>query len=204
MEQLITRIVRAPWSLKIGVVAGVSLAVTAITWFIFVSPAQEQTAGVEAKRKTLEGQFIDKQQIANNLNEYRRQKEILEEQLRAALLELPDDRAIDELIRSLNELGVSSGLQITSIEPMAEVPQDFFARLPVKMRVAGSYHEIAMFYDAVGKLKRIVNISDLKFGGPSNQAEKVVLNAEFVATTFRFREPTAQDNQPARGRRGRR
>lgn len=203
MEQLITRIVRAPWMLKIGVVAGLSLLVTAITLFGFVSPTQEQIGQVESNRQQLEGDFIDKQQIANNLNEYRRQKELLEEQLKEALLELPDDKAIDELIRNLNELGVRSGLQITSIEPLAEVPQDFFARLPVKMKVAGGFHEVAIFYDAVGKLKRIVNISDLKFGSPKVQSEKVILDAEFVATTFRFREPTPEEKKPARGRRGR-
>lgn len=203
MEQLISRIVRAPWSHKIGVVAGIAVLATAITWFVFVDPTEDKIASVEARRKSLEGDFIDKQQIANNLNEYRKQKELLEEQLEAALLELPDDKAIDELIRNLNELGISSGLQITSIEPMAEVPQEFFARLPVKMKVSGTFHEVALFYDAVGKLKRIVNISDLKFGDARNLSEKMIVNAEFVATTFRFREPGPGDDKPARGRRGR-
>lgn len=203
MEQLIVRIVRAPWLVKIGAVVGIATLVTAINWFALVDPTNTEIVEAEAKRKTLEGQYIDKQQIANNLNEYRKQKEVLEAQLEAAMLELPNDKAIDELLRQLNDLGVKSGLTITLVEPQTEVPQDFFARIPVKMKVAGSYHEVAMFFDAVGKLKRIVNVGDLKFGSPKKQSEKVVLDAEFVATTFRFREKAPDDAKKKDRRRGR-
>lgn len=203
MEQLIVRIVRAPWLVKIGAVVGIATLVTAINWFALVDPTNTEIVAAEAKRKTLEGQYIDKQQIANNLNEYRKQKEVLEAQLEAAMLELPNDKAIDELLRQLNDLGVKSGLTITLVEPQTEIPQDFFARIPVKMKVAGSFHEVAMFFDAVGKLKRIVNVGDLKFGSPKKQSEKVILDAEFVATTFRFREPVPEETKKNR-RRGRR
>ncbi len=202
MERLISQIIRASWVMKIGVVLGIALFATGITWYFFVDPAEEEIVRVEAQRRSLEGDFIAKQQIANNLNEYRRQKEVLEAQLEAAMLELPNDRAIDELLRQMNDLGVKSGLEITLVEPQTEVAQDFFARIPVKMRVSGSYHEIAMFFDAIGKLKRIVNVADLRFGTPKVQSEKVILNAEFLATTFRFREPTPDDKKGAqRGRR---
>ncbi|AKU90320.1 type 4a pilus biogenesis protein PilO [Vulgatibacter incomptus] len=197
MEQLAAKVVRAPWPTKIGVVIAVVAAVTALTYFSFVTPAEEQITRVESQRQKLEGEFIDKQQIANNLNEFRRQKEVLEEQLQAALLELPNDKAIDELLRQLNDLGVKSGLEITLVEPQAEVPQDFYARLPVRMKVAGNYNEIAVFVDAVGKLKRIVNVSDLKFVNPKKKNEKIVLEADLLATTFRFREPAPNEKKPA-------
>lgn len=202
MEQLIVRIVRAPWLVKIGAVVGIATVVTALNWFALIDPANTEIAAAESKRKTLEGQYIDKQQIANNLNEYHKQKEVLEAQLAAAMQELPNEKAIDELLRQLNDLGVKSGLSIALVEPQPEVPQDFFARIPVKMKVSGSYHEVAMFFDAVGKLKRIVNVADLKFGTPKKQSEKVILDAEFVATTFRFREKSPDDDKKNR-RRGR-
>lgn len=202
MEQLIVRIVRAPWLVKIGAVVGIATVVTAINWFALIDPTNTEIVAAESKRKTLEGQYIDKQQIANNLNEYHRQKEVLEAQLAAAMQELPNEKAIDELLRQLNDLGVKSGLSIALVEPQPEVPQDFFARIPVKMKVAGSFHEVAMFFDAVGKLKRIVNVADLKFGAPKKQSEKVILDAEFVATTFRFREKAPDEDKKDR-RRGR-
>jgi len=202
MEQLIVRIVRAPWLVKIGAVVGIATVVTALNWFALIDPANTEIAAAESKRKTLEGQYIDKQQIANNLNEYHKQKEVLEAQLAAAMQELPNEKAIDELLRQLNDLGVKSGLSIALVEPQPEVPQDFFARIPVKMKVSGSYHEVAMFFDAVGKLKRIVNVADLKFGTPKKQSEKVILDAEFVATTFRFREKSPDEDKKDR-RRGR-
>lgn len=201
MEQLVARIIRVPWTAKIGALLAIVAAVTGITWISFIDPTEEQIARVEADRQRLEGEFIDKQQIANNLNEYRRQKELLEQQLEAALQELPNDKAVDELLRQLNELGVKSGLEITLVEPLAEANEDFYARIPVRMKVAGNYHEIGLFLDAVGKLKRIVNVSELKFGAPKKKNEKVVLDAEFIATTFRFRENAdSKAGKPGKGK----
>lgn len=86
----------------------------------------------------------------------------------------------------MNDVGVKAGLDITSVEPGAESKEQFYAKIPIKMKVSGNYHEIAVFFDSVGKLKRIVNVNDIKFGNPTKRAEKMVLAAEFQATTFRF------------------
>lgn len=189
MDKFIHQILRASWPLKIGVIAGVSLLLTGGNWYIYVSPAQEQTKRAEAERRRLEGDYIDKQQIADNLNEYREEKAQLEAKLEAALAELPQERAIDELLRQLNDLGVDSELQIVSVEPLQEAREDFFARIPVKMKVAGSYHEVVTFFDLVGKLRRIVNVNEIRLGQPKTESEKVQLSAEFMATTFRFLTP---------------
>lgn len=201
MDQLIHRILKASWSLKIGVIAGLSALLTLANWYFVVLPTQETTTRAEAERKRLEGEFIDKQQIADNLNEYRREKAMLEEKLQAALAELPQERAIDELLRQLNELGAGSELQIVSVEPQPESKEQFFARIPVRMRVAGSYHEVASFLDEVGKLKRIVNVNEIKLGRPAAESEKIVLSAEFLATTFRFLTPEEQ-SQPQQSGKG--
>lgn len=186
MEQLIDKVVKASWAAKIAVLVGVAIAVTGLNWYLFTDDLEIQIERTEQNRKKLEGDFIDKKQIADNLNEYRRRKELLEQQLEAALLELPQDKAIDELLRQMNDVGVKAGLDITSVEPGAESKEQFYAKIPVKMRVSGNYHEIAVFFDSVGKLKRIVNVNDIKFTQPTKRAEKMVLAAEFQATTFRF------------------
>jgi len=206
MEQLIDRIVKASWGAKIGALALIAVVVTGLDWWLFTDDLQVKITQAEAQRKKLEGDYIDKQQIADNLNEYRRAKEELEERLAAALKELPQDKAIDELLRQMNDVGVKAGLAITSIVPGAERKQDFYASIPVKMSVAGSYHEIAVFFDSVGKLERIVNVGDIRFGKPTVENEKVVLAAEFNATTFRFlseeeRAAAAESKQKGRRRR---
>lgn len=189
MEQLINKVVKAPWIAKIGGVVLAAAVLTGLNWYLVVDDLQTSIVRREAERKKLEGDYIDKKQIADNLNEYRRQKEILEQRFEAALLELPNEKAIDEFLRQMNEVGLKSGLEITSVEPGSESNEQFYARIPVKMKVAGSFHEVAVFLDSVGKLKRIVNVSDIKMSSPVKKNEKVLLNAEFQATTFRFLAP---------------
>lgn len=196
MERLIDSILKATWGAKIGVVLAIAVVATGLNWYVLTDDLQMQIERTEGQRKQLEGDFIDKKQIADNLNEYRRQKELLEQKLEAALQELPQDKAIDELLRQVNDVGVKAGLEITAVEPQAEAKEQFFARIPVRMKVAGNYHEIAVFFDSVGKLKRIVNVNDIKFANPTRRNEKMVLAAEFKATTFRFLKPEELGAKP--------
>lgn len=206
MDKLIHQILKASWSLKIGVVAALSVLITAASWYFVVHPAQQEIAKLEADRKKLEGEYIDKQQIANNLNEYRREKAELEAKLAEALTELPQEAAIDDLLRQLHELGTTAELQIVTIEPQAETKADFYARIPVRMKVSGSYHEVLTFLDEVGRMKRIVNVSGIQLGGPKLQNDRVLLSADFLATTFRFLSPEEMEKnaKSAPKRRGRR
>lgn len=202
MDKLIHQILKASWSLKIGVVAVISALMTLGSWYFFVKPAQEQTQRLESERRRLEGEYIDKQQIADNLNEYRREKAELEEKLEEALMELPQEAAIDELLRQLHELGTAAELQIVSIEPQDETKEEFFARIPVKMTVSGSYHEILTFLDEVGRMKRIVNVAEIQLAAPAVRDDKVILAANFLATTFRFLSPEEMEANAKKSAKG--
>jgi type IV pilus assembly protein PilO len=136
--------------------------------------------------------------IADNLNQYRRDKEVLERRLAEALTELPPKADLDELLRQLHDVGKKSGLEIVALEPGQEKPETFFASIPIKMKVAGNYHEIAVFFESVSKLRRIVNISGITFSNPTRKAEKVVLSASYMATTFRFLDEKDKP-QPVKG-----
>lgn len=204
MEQFLNQVLRASWPIKIGVISGLALLLTAGTWYFSVEPTRQQIERAEEERKRLEEDYIDKQQIADNLNEYRKQKAELEEKLQETLAELPHEKAIDELLRQLDEVGVASGLQILSVHPQAEQVAEFFARIPIKMRVSGNFHDVASFFDEVGKLKRIVNVSDIQFSRPTTQADKVILTAEFTATTFRYLDPSEIKKKKSAKGRGRR
>ena len=73
-------------------------------------------------------------------------------------------------------------------EPNAEVDVNFYAKIPVRMEITGNYHSIAVFFDKVSKLARIVNVTDIELGDPKIVNQKVVLDAKFTATTFKFIE----------------
>lgn len=204
MEQLLEKVIRTPWPTKIaGLVGAVALLVGAV-YLLGVSPAAEEIETTDRRLRELEAEYLDKQQIANNLNQFRKEKELLDQRLQEALAEMPNEAAIDELLRQLNDLGTKSGLEIVAVEPGTEVPDQFFARIPIKMKVVGNYHEVAVFFDSVGKLKRIVNVNDVSLKTPAKRAEKIVVSADYVATTFRFlpEAEAAKDAKNAKGAKG--
>jgi type IV pilus assembly protein PilO len=193
-QDLLNAVNKAPLSHKIAAVAIVSLGLTAANYFLVVSPDIEQIQRQHAVLRQLEDELIQKQSIANNLAQFKHEKEVLERRLQQALTELPNEANIDELIRSLAEVGNKSGLTINDIAPQPEVRQSFYASIPIVMAVTGNYHEIAVFLDALSKLARIVNVTNIKMSGPRMASDKLVVSASYVATTFRFL-PEAQNQQ---------
>jgi type IV pilus assembly protein PilO len=192
MNKLIERLIKVPLPTKIVAVAVALAALTAANYFVFIRDLETQIARSEADLRRLNKDLVDKKVIADNLNQYRRDKEVLERRLAEALTELPLTADIDELLRQLNDVGKKSGLEIVNLEPGVETPSGFYASIPIKMQVSGNYHEIAVFFESVSKLRRIVNISNLAFTSPQRKNEKVVLGATYLATTFRFVEQSAE------------
>jgi type IV pilus assembly protein PilO len=170
-------------------VAGLALVIglmTAANWYFLIDPDQTQIQQKQGQLRQLEDELIQKQSIANNLAQFKHEKEILERRLAQALTELPNEANIDDLIRSLSEIGTKSGLTINVIEPQAEMRQSFYAAIPIVMSVTGNYHEIGVFLDSLSKLARIVNVTNIRMGSPKTTNEKLVVSASYVATTFRF------------------
>jgi type IV pilus assembly protein PilO len=177
---------KAPLGTKLGVVAALVAALTIGNWYFFIDPAQVQIQQKQGQLRGLEDELIQKQSIANNLAQFKHEKEILERRLAQALTELPNEANIDDLIRSLSEIGTKSGLVINTIDPQVEQKQSFYASIPIAMSVTGNYQEIGVFLDAISKLARIVNVTNIKMSGAKTINEKLVVQASYLATTFRF------------------
>jgi type IV pilus assembly protein PilO len=185
-QELLAQITKVPLQQKLVVVGVMVCLITGLNWYFEIGPLQETIAQRQAEHQKLEVDLIQKQSIANNLAQFRHEKEILERKLAQALTELPNEANIDDLIRSFSEVGNKSGLIINTIEPQGEQKQSFYASIPVVMSVTGNYHEIGVFLDSLSKLARIVNVTNIKMGGPKLLNEKLVVNSSYVATTFRF------------------
>jgi type IV pilus assembly protein PilO len=204
MEQLIERIAKAPAGLKLGVVGGALVLVTVLNYFVFslpfgpsISDIEKRIARAAAEQARLDGELIEKNAIANDLNRFRRERELLEQKLNDALAELPEQKNLDELLQFFQDRAQKSGLEIASIEPKEQVSAGFYARIPIQMAVDGNFHEIATFFDSLGRLRRIVNVSDITLDRPKDVNGKVVVSARFVATTFMF-----VDQKSASGKKG--
>jgi type IV pilus assembly protein PilO len=202
MEQLIERLMKAPPAAKYGGLAGVAVLLTALNFFLLVSPIEDNITKQVQTQQSLDQQLAEKQEIAQNLNERRREMDVLEQKLAEALTELPEKKDVEELLAQLNDIGKKSGLEISSVEPGAESAANFYARIPVKMAVVGNYHEIAMFLQEVANMRRIVNVNNIKLSAPSLKNDKVMLKSEFLATTFRFLDPKGNQGEKDKDKKG--
>ncbi len=208
MEKLIERIARAPLGTRLGAVAAALVLMTALDYFVVGIPYGPSISDLEAgitragrEQEQLDRDYIEKTAIANDLNRFRREKELLEQRLDQALAELPAQKDVDELLQLFQDRAQKAGLEINTIEPQPEKTEGFYARIPIPMTVTGNFHEIATFFDALGRLRRIVNVSDLAFDQPREVKGKVVVNARFLVTTFMFVDQKAAPARPAGGAR---
>lgn len=198
MEQYLDKIAKAPPGIKYGGLAAAVSLLTAANFFLLVQPTEDKIKMQVEQRRKLDTDLAEKSEIAQNLNERRREMDVLEQKLAEALTELPEKKEIDELLAQLNDVGKKSGLEIARVEPGKETVSsgEFFARIPIKMTVSGNYHEISMFLQEVASMRRIVNVNGIDLGKPTVKNEKVVLQSTFVATTFRFVDQPAAAKGP--------
>lgn len=200
-EAFIEKVVKLPPAYKAGIAAALIGLITAGNYFFLVKPTYDKTASAQRRMKRLEEQYIQNRAIADNLNQYRKEKELLEQALAKALTELPEQANIEGLIQSLYEIAGNTGLKIVSISPRAERKAQFYSSVPLAITAQGTYHEIAVFFDAVSKLKRIVNISGVKLGAPKLKNDRIELSATYTATAFRFLPASEASAPKGKGKR---
>lgn len=188
MDQLIDRINKLATPVKIGIVLGLAVVITAASYFLLITDVETQIESVKTQQLSADRTLAEKQAIADNLNERRKEMDALEQRLQEALTELPEKKDIEELLAQLNDVGKKSGLEIAKVTPGAEAPEGFYAKIPISISVSGNYHEIAMFLQEIANMRRIVNVNNILLGTPNLRNDKVILKSEFLATTFRFNE----------------
>lgn len=165
----------------------VVLIMGVFVWFLWL-PEYEKLEGMDQDIVRLEAELIQKQQIADNLPKFKAEFAKLEKLLEEALTQLPNKKEIPTLLTNLAALAKDNGLEVVSFKPRGEVNKGFYAEVPASLDLIGSYHQIAEFAQAVGKLSRIVNLSDLNLSSPKVQEGIAILRIKCKVTTFRFVE----------------
>ncbi|MEW5742233.1 MAG: type 4a pilus biogenesis protein PilO [Myxococcota bacterium] len=188
MDQLIERINKLATPVKIGIVLGIAVLLTAGCYFLLIADLESQIESLKTQQASADRTLAEKQAIADNLNERRKEMDALEQRLQEALTELPEKKDIEELLAQLNDVGKKSGLEIAKVTPGVEAAEGFYAKIPINIAVSGNYHEIAMFLQEIANMRRIVNVNNIKLSTPVLKNDKVMLSSEFLATTFRFNE----------------
>ncbi len=157
-------------------------------YFLLYQTQLEQHNNLIAKRDKAQVKLQKNQKIANNLAVYRAEYEKMQVKLNEALGELPLEKEIPGLLVSIGDLARDKGLEVLRFKPSSEVVKGFYAEVPVALKLAGSYHQAAAFFDSVSKMERIVNIQGLTLGGAKDVNGKTTLGIDCSAITFRFVE----------------
>ena len=145
----------------------------------------ELAAGAQEEVK-LKGQYKSKMELAVNLDLYRQQLREIDSSFGALLKQLPNKSQMDALLVDINQAGLGRGLQFELFKPAQhETMKDFYAELPISIRVTGSYHDMGQFASDIAQLSRIVTLNDISIK-PLSDKDSSVLVMDTVAKTFRY------------------
>lgn len=169
------------------------LAIVVGGWWFDWSDQLTMLETREREEQTLKDDWLSKKRQAVNLAEYRRQLSEIDRQFGALLKQLPNRSEIESLLADINQAGLGRGLQFELFKPGAEGSKDFYAELPIAVRVTGSYHDLGEFVSDVAQMPRIVTLNDIAI-----EAQKEG-NLKFDATAVTYRY--LDDEEVARIRR---
>lgn len=186
VQDLLERTSRLPRGQRFAIVALVYVLVGAAFWLLLYSPQGDEIAKMETKRAELQARKEMVERRARDREAFEQELEDLTAQLREALRQLPDDREIPDLLSRISSIGRHIGLEIRKFLPKEEVIHEYHAEVPVQLELSGSYHEVAMFFDRLSKLSRIVYVQGVEMSNPSETSGKVLVNVQGTLTTFRF------------------
>lgn len=154
-------------------------------WLLWSDQIEEWDQAV-AKEQELRDTFLIKKSQAVKIDAYRQQMVDIEKTFGALLKQLPDKSQMDGLLTDINQAGLGRGLEFELFKPGAEVIADFYAEMPIQVKVKGTYHDIGAFATDVSKLSRIVTLNNLNIMPMNKDAKDGLLSMEAVAQTYRY------------------
>jgi type IV pilus assembly protein PilO len=158
-------------------------------WFTYYQPLREDLVSLEKKHQRLESDLSDARRSKKTYDEDRRKRDALKKEAAKQLQILPPETEIASFLNNLNTQADLVGLEILSVQPLTEESAKYYARIPVRLRLRGSFHQLSKFFYLVGNLDRIINVENIQLTNPVVDESGVMLQAEVLATTFRSVDP---------------
>lgn len=179
-------LVRLPLSRKLIILAGILTLIGVVFYFNFYAPKMRELRDLEARLEDAKRRLEESRKVTVKLARFKKEVALLNESLKEVLKKLPNEKEIPGLLTSISTAGKESGLEFLLFKPGPEVKKGFYAEVPVNIEALGSYHSLAIFFDRITRLPRIVNVKGLKIGGPKEKDGQILLKASFLVTTYRF------------------
>jgi len=172
--------------IKLAITVVIVLLPAVAFYFAYYQPKAEEIAHLEKKKVTLQKEIKEVKKKAANLAKFEKElEEARVKYLEMAVL-LPKDKEIPQLLKDISSLGRTAGLDFNTFKPLPDVPRDFYAEIPISIKVRGPYHNMGYFFDQVSKLERIVSVTNVKMSSPKKESGEMLLNSDCRLVTYRF------------------
>jgi type IV pilus assembly protein PilO len=174
---------------KLLIVVGLVVVIGGGYAFFGYMSRYNQIEQLKPKLATIQAELKKKKNISEQYARYKANMERIKQKLEIALKKLPTTEEMPSLLSSISADGNRVGLEFLLFKPQQEVKLDFYAEIPIEMRVLGTFHEVALFFDAVADLDRIVNIRSFKMEQPKDEEGRTITVTSCSAATFRYFTP---------------
>jgi len=183
--ETINKIGKLPRLYKILLCLGLFLLLVGPFVYFSFLPKINNINVLKKEHSTLETRLASAKAKANQLKVYQDKLKDAEMEFKIVTKKLPEKKEIPALLSSISQSGRDSGLEFLLFQPEAEQNKDFYAEIPVSIKITGNYHNVVLFFDKVARLSRIVNIDDIKMASTKGSTDLIT---SCKAVTYRFVE----------------
>ncbi|MFZ1987165.1 MAG: type 4a pilus biogenesis protein PilO [Desulfatitalea sp.] len=198
MAPLLAKIEELTKPQRIGIFVAVLVVILGLSIYLLFWPKHEQIGSLETQLAAVQKELDTAKKNAAELNDWRNKMKKKEAEYKQVMRALPEKEEIPSLLAGISQAGKDAGLEFLLFQPKPEAPKDFYAEIPVDINVSGTYHQVAVFFDKVANLPRIVNVRDVKMAPQSQKGETNALTTSCQAVTYKFIEsaPKPKAGQP--------
>jgi type IV pilus assembly protein PilO len=187
---------------RMGIYAATLIVIIGLSVWFLLWPKHQKINALEKQLAQVQQELAVAKKNASELNDWRNKMKQKEAQYKTVMRELPEKEEIPTLLAGVSQAGKDAGLDFLLFQPKQEIVKGFYAEIPVDINVSGTYHQVAVFFDKVSNLPRIVNIRDIKMSPESRKEKGGALITSCQAVTYKFVENSGK--QKPKRRSGRR
>ena len=169
---------------KLSVLIAIFLATVVLLWYFWIDGLTVELEANRQREVELKAVYVDKLSQAINIEELKKQLEQVRQYVTQLEKQLPSKAEMDALLSDINQAGLGRSLQFELFRPGQVVVKEYYAELPIAVRVTGSYHDIGLFASDIAHLSRIVTLNDLQLTPAKDKSDFLVM--EGTAKTFRY------------------
>ena len=173
---------------RIGILVGIVVVFAGLYYFLMYSSHSENLKNQRALETKKQHEQQEQDAVLANLPRFKKEAAEMKKKRQEALAQLPDRKDIDKLLKDISFYALESGLEILLFKPQVEIRKNFYAEIPVDVKLSGTYHNLATFFDKIANFSRIVKIAEIHIDKAKEIDGRNVLQTSCKATTYRFIE----------------